>query len=69
MSGQIDDETLRNFIFKKAPKKGREKETSGKDRSPTKQRAQTKVGHKEEREPLRKNHFLLQVLFQGTLNS
>jgi hypothetical protein len=40
MSGHIDDETLPNFIIKKAPKKAREKETRGKDQSPTKQRAQ-----------------------------
>jgi hypothetical protein len=31
------DETLPNFIKRKHPKKGREKETSGKDQSPGKQ--------------------------------
>jgi len=39
-----NDETLPNFIFKKALKKGREKETMGKD--------QKRAGHKEVRESL-----------------
>jgi hypothetical protein len=47
--GQLNDETLPNFIERKAPKKGREKETRGKDQSS----GPTKAGHKEEREPLR----------------
>ncbi len=34
------DETLPNFIKRKHPKKGREKETNGKDQSPGKQIAQ-----------------------------
>jgi len=34
------DETLPNFTKKKAPKKGREKETRGKDQSPGMQTAQ-----------------------------
>jgi len=38
---------------KKAPKKGRENETRGKDRSPGKQTAQQRQGHSEEMEPLR----------------
>jgi hypothetical protein len=35
----LDDETLPTFIKKKAPKKGREKETRGKDQSQGKQAA------------------------------
>jgi hypothetical protein len=38
--GGIGDETLPNFYKKKAPKKGREKETRGKDQIPFKQTAQ-----------------------------
>jgi hypothetical protein len=44
MSGQSkrqeNDETLLNFVKKKAPKEGREKETRGKDQSSSKQTAQ-----------------------------
>jgi hypothetical protein len=36
----LDDETLPSLRYKKAPKKGREKETKGKDQSPGKQIAQ-----------------------------
>jgi hypothetical protein len=38
--GQLIDETLPNFVKKKAPKKGREKETRGLYQSPGKQIAQ-----------------------------
>jgi hypothetical protein len=34
------DETMPNFIKRKHPKKGREKETTSKDQSPSKQAAQ-----------------------------
>jgi hypothetical protein len=46
----LNHETLPNFIFKKASKKGREKEAKGKDQSPTKQRAQKRWANKEARE-------------------
>jgi hypothetical protein len=36
------DETLPNLIKRKHPKKGREKETKGKDQSPGKQTTQTR---------------------------
>jgi nitric oxide reductase activation protein len=38
---------------KKVPKKGRENETKGKDRSPSKETTQQRQGHSEEMEPLR----------------
>jgi hypothetical protein len=41
----LGDETLPNFKKKKAPKKGREKETKGKDQSPGKQMAQKRCVH------------------------
>jgi hypothetical protein len=47
------DETLPNSIERKHPKKGRENETRGKDRSQGKQTAQQRQGHWEEMEPLR----------------
>jgi hypothetical protein len=36
METGLDDETLTNLIKRKHPKKGREKETRGKDQSPGK---------------------------------
>jgi hypothetical protein len=38
-----NDETLPNLHKKNAPKKGREKETKGKDQSPSKQTAQKRL--------------------------
>jgi hypothetical protein len=52
MSGQIDDETLQNFIFKKAPKRER-KGNKGQRSKSNQAKSPTKLGHKDEKEPLR----------------